>query len=286
MSLNTIELTHAELENLIEALASKALAKSGQTSSQAQAGGAGAAARPAATSPAMTSSQEMPAEVRALARLFDHSLLRPETTRSQLVEMTETARRLQVGAVCISPTWIPLAAEKLRGSGVKVITVVGFPAGATLTSAKRAETESAILAGAEEIDMVMNIGAMKSGDFARVEEDIRGVVEVSKPAHALVKVILENGFLSNEEKVRACQLAKAAGADFVKTATGFGPSGATVEDIRLMRETVGPEMGVKAAGGVRSLKAVLAMLEAGATRLGMTASVAVLEEATALFRAK
>jgi deoxyribose-phosphate aldolase len=179
----------------------------------------------------------------------------------------------------VNPAWVPLVAERLRGSGVKIAAVAGFPLGATLTSAKRAEAEAAILGGAHEIDMVMNVGAMKSGDLARVESDIRGVVETCHAGGAALKVILENAYLTDDEKVAACQAAQRAGADFVKTSTGFGPSGAKEEDVRLMRRTVGPAMGVKAAGGIRNLADAMRMLQAGATRLGTSASVAILEEA-------
>lgn len=218
-------------------------------------------------------------DVRKLARLIDHTLLRPEATRAQIEQLANQALLMGFAAVCVNPTWIPLVAERLRGSGVKIATVAGFPLGATLTSAKRAEAEAAICAGADEVDMVMNIGAMRSGDLDRVESDIRGVVEVCHAGGALVKVILENAFLSDKEKTTACQIAKRTGADYVKTSTGFGPSGATMPDIRLMREAVGPTMGIKAAGGIRTLTDLLQMLEAGATRIGASASVAILAEA-------
>jgi deoxyribose-phosphate aldolase len=184
----------------------------------------------------------------------------------------------------VNPFWVPLAAERLRGSGVKIASVVGFPFGATLTAAKRAEAEAAILAGAHEIDMVMNVGAMKSGDLARVETDVRGVLEVCHEGRAHLKVILENAYLSDEEKISACQIVKRTGADFVKTSTGFGPSGAKEEDVRLMRQAVGPAMGVKAAGGIRTLDDALRMLRAGATRLGTSASVGILQEAAQSLR--
>lgn len=218
-------------------------------------------------------------DVRKLATLIDHTLLRPEATRTPIEQLTNEALLMGFAAVCVNPTWVPLVAERLRGSGVKVATVVGFPFGATLTSAKRAEAQAALCAGADEIDMVMNIGAMRSGDLERVESDVRGVVEVCHPGGALVKVILENAFLSDKEKVTASQIVKKAGADYVKTSTGFGPSGATVADVRLMREAVGPAMGVKAAGGIRTLADVLRLLEAGATRIGASASVSILAEA-------
>lgn len=235
------------------------------------------AAAPAAIDPRAVA---VTSDVRRLAGLIDHTLLRPEATRAQIEQLANEALLMSFAAICVNPAWIPLAAERLRGSGVKVAAVVGFPLGATLTSAKRAEAEAAMLAGADEVDMVMNIGAMRSGDLDRVESDIRGVVEVCQAGRALVKVILENAFLSDKEKVTACQIVKRAGADYVKTSTGFAPSGALAADVRLMREAVGPEMGVKAAGGIRTLTDVLRMLEAGATRIGASASVAILAEAS------
>ncbi len=219
------------------------------------------------------------ADVRRLAGLIDHTLLRPEATRAQIEQLANEALLMGFAAACVNPAWVPLVAEKLRGSAVKVATVVAFPFGTTLTSAKRAEAQAAIRAGANEIDMVMNVGAMKSGDLDRVENDIRGVVEVSKAGGALVKVILENAYLSDKEKAAACQIVKKTGADYVKTSTGFASSGATAADVRLMRETVGPAMGVKAAGGIRTLADALRMLEAGATRIGASSSVAILAEA-------
>ncbi len=219
-------------------------------------------------------------DVCRLARLIDHTVLRPDATSAQIEKLCEEAKLLGFGAVCINPAWVPLAAERLRETGVKVATVVGFPFGATLTSAKRAEAEAAIVAGAEELDMVMNVGAMRSGDCERVAGDIRGVVEAARASGALVKVILENAFLSDEQKAEACRIAQREGADYVKTSTGFGPSGSTEADVRLMRKTVGPAMGVKAAGGIRTLADMLRMLTAGATRIGASASVAILAEAS------
>lgn len=231
--------------------------------------------------PAAVDARAVPvtADVRRLSSLIDHTLLRPEATRTQIEQICNEALLLGCAAVCVNPAWVPFASERLRGSAVKVATVVGFPFGATLTSAKRAEAVAAVQAGAHEIDMVMNVGALRSGEPERVEADIRGVVEVGHAGGARVKVILENAFLSDAQKVAACQIAQRAGADFVKTSTGFGPSGATEADVRLMRQTVGPEMGVKAAAGIRTLADVLRMLEAGANRLGMSATVAVLAEA-------
>jgi deoxyribose-phosphate aldolase len=217
-----------------------------------------------------------------LASLIDHTLLRPEVTQTQIEKCCDEALHFGFAAVHVNLTWVPLAARKLSGSPVKVGTVNSFPLGATSTAAKRAEAQVAILVGAQEIDMVMNIGAMRSGDFVRVESDIRGVVEVCHTGGAILKVILETAFLSDEQKVAASRIVKQAGADFVKTATGLGPSGATVADVRLIRQTVGLEMGVKAAGYIRSLSAVLSMLEAGANRLGTSGGVAILTEAARL----
>ena len=219
-------------------------------------------------------------DVCRLARLIDHTQLRPEATRAQIEKLCREAQTLGFFSVCVNPAWVPLAAERLRGSGVKVATVVGFPLGATLTSSKRAEAEAAIVAGAVELDMVMNVGAMKSGDVARVRSDVHGVAEVAREGGVLLKVILENAYLTDDEKIAACKIVQGEGAEYVKTSTGFGPSGATAADVRLMRQAVGPAMGVKAAGGIRTLADMLKMLEAGATRIGASASVSILAEAS------
>jgi deoxyribose-phosphate aldolase len=209
-----------------------------------------------------------------LSAYFDHTLLKPESTRSDITRLCSEARQYRFATVCVNPFWVPEAARQLAGSGVGITTVVGFPLGAASTFAKAAEARDAIAAGATEIDMVLNVGALKSGMYAEVEKDIAAVVEACK-GRAVVKVILETGMLSDEEKVKACELSKSAGANFVKTSTGFGPGGATVHDIALMRQTVGPEMGVKASGGVRDLEAVRSLIAAGATRIGASASVAI-----------
>jgi deoxyribose-phosphate aldolase len=219
------------------------------------------------------------ADLCTLARVIDHTMLRPEASREEVGRFCREAVVLGVGAVAIHPAWVPVAARLLRGTGIKVGTVAGFPFGATHTSAKRAEADASIRAGAEEIDMVMNVGAMRSGDLEAVGSDIRGVVDIAHDAGCILKVILENAYLSDEQKVAACQIAMQAGADYVKTSTGFGPSGATEADVRLMRLTVGPSMGVKAAGGIRTLAIALKMLEAGADRLGTSTSAAILAEA-------
>lgn len=221
-----------------------------------------------------------PSDVRDLARLFDHTLLRPEASRGEIEQLCREALSHSFGAVFLNPWWVSMAAGQLRGSGVSVGTVIGFPFGATLTSAKRAEAEAAIQLGAQELDMVMNIGALRSGQLKLVQNDIAGVAEISHASGCILKVILENAYLSDAEKVTACRIAQQAGADYVKTSTGFGPSGAREADVRLMRETVGPEMGVKAAGGIRTLPDALRMLAAGANRLGSSASVSILAEAS------
>ena len=214
-----------------------------------------------------------------IAKLIDHTLLKPEATRDQIVQLCREAREYGFAAVCVNPCYVKLAAELLRGSSVKVCSVVGFPLGATLPEVKAYEARRAIEEGAAEIDMVINIGALKSGDLELVKRDIASVVDVCHARGALCKVIIEAALLTDEEKVLACQLAKAAGADYVKTSTGFGPGGATVRDVALMRRTVGPEMGVKAAGGIRSYEAAKSMVEAGATRIGASAGVKIVQEA-------
>jgi deoxyribose-phosphate aldolase len=216
-----------------------------------------------------------------IARLIDHTLLKPEASRADIHKLCQEALKYGFASVCINPWNVSQAAELLRGSPVRVCTVVGFPLGATLPQVKLFETEEAIKLGAQEIDMVINVGALKSKQDDAVEADIRGVVEASHRGGAICKVILETALLSTEEKVRGSLAAKNAGADFVKTSTGFGPGGATAEDVRLMRAVVGGEIGVKAAGGVRSLEDVQKMVEAGATRIGASASVKILEQAKA-----
>jgi deoxyribose-phosphate aldolase len=207
-----------------------------------------------------------------LAGLIDHTLLKPDATREEVEQLCREAAQFCFASVCVNPNWVALCRELLRGSGVRVCTVIGFPLGAHLPDTKAYETRRALEQGAEEVDMVINIGALKSRDYALVEQDIHGVVTAAA-GRAIVKVILETALLSRDEKVMGCTLAKAAGADFVKTSTGFGGGGATVEDIQLMRETVGPEMGVKASGGVRTKEDAERMVAAGATRIGASAGV-------------
>jgi deoxyribose-phosphate aldolase len=215
----------------------------------------------------------------AIASLIDHTLLKPDASRADVKKLCEEAVRFGFASVCINPWYVPLAAELVRGSKVKVCTVAGFPLGATLPQVKVFETEQAIKLGAQEVDMVINVGALKSGQDEVVELDVRGVVEACHRGGAICKVILETALLTIEEKVRASLACKKAGADFVKTSTGFGPGGATAEDVALMRAVVGSEIGVKAAGGIRSLEDFKKMVTAGATRIGASASVKILEQA-------
>jgi deoxyribose-phosphate aldolase len=217
----------------------------------------------------------------SLARLIDHTLLRPEATRDDIAQLCREALEYNFASVCVNPYWVPVAAAALAGSPVKVCTVVGFPLGATSTAAKVAETEAALRAGAQEIDMVQNIGALRSGDHDAVKADIEAVVEAAHRAGALVKVIFETALLDDHQKTTASMLAKMARADFVKTSTGFGPSGATVHDVELMRAAVGPAMGVKASGGIRTLDDARKMVAAGATRIGASASVKIMQAALA-----
>ena len=214
-----------------------------------------------------------------IASLIDHTLLKPEDTQAQIIQLCEEARAYGFAAVCINPTNVKLAAKLLKGSSVAVCTVVGFPLGATLPEVKAYEARQAIHYGATEIDMVMNIGALKSQDYELVEQDLAAVTRVCHENGAICKVIIEAALLSEEEKVTACQLAEKVGADYVKTSTGFGPGGATVEDVTLMRRVVGPGMGIKAAGGIRTLEKARALVEAGATRLGTSAGVQIVQEA-------
>jgi deoxyribose-phosphate aldolase len=217
----------------------------------------------------------------SVAALIDHTILKPEATRADVTKVCREARQYGFASVCVNPYWVPLVRAELAGSPVKVCTVVGFPLGATSTEAKVAEAAAALRAGAQEVDMVINVGALRSGDHEAVKLDIRQVVKVSHEAGAIVKVILETALLDDNQKAVACTLAKLAGADFVKTSTGFGPSGATAHDIALMRSVVGPEMGIKAAGGIRTLQDLQTMTAAGATRIGASASVKIVEATAA-----
>ncbi len=214
----------------------------------------------------------------AAARLIDHTVLKPEATRAQIEKLCAEAKQYEFASVCVNGVWVPVAAHLLHGTPVKVCTVIGFPLGATPTSVKRFEAVELLRAGAQELDMVMNVGAMKSGDPARVEADIRGVSEAVHAGGGSLKVILENVLLTNDEKVAACEICVAAGAEFVKTSTGFAAAGATAEDVALMRKTVGNRAGVKAAGGIRNAADFKKMVEAGANRIGASASIAILRE--------
>ena len=217
----------------------------------------------------------VPSEV---ASLIDHTLLKADATRREIEKLCREALEFAFATVCLNPHWVPMAARLLRGGSTGVCTVVGFPLGATTCDVKQYETRRVIYDGANEVDMVINIGALKSGDLALVERDIAAVASVCRDCGVLSKVIIEAALLSEDEKVSACVLAKAAGADYVKTSTGFGPGGATVADVALMRRVVGPEVGVKAAGGVRDFESVKNLVTAGASRVGASAGVKIVQE--------
>ncbi|MBS1858684.1 MAG: deoxyribose-phosphate aldolase [Acidobacteria bacterium] len=217
----------------------------------------------------------------AVAALIDHTILKPEATRADVIKVCREARQYNFASVCVNPHWVPLVKAELSGSPVKVCTVVGFPLGATTTEAKVCETQAAVRSGAQEIDMVINVGALRSGETDTVREDIAAVARAAHSGGAILKVILETALLDDTQKRVACQLAKAARADFVKTSTGFSTAGATAHDIALMREAVGPEMGVKASGGIRTLEDLRQMAAAGATRIGASASVKIVEATAA-----
>ena len=213
-----------------------------------------------------------------VAKTIDHSLLRPELDDGFITEGCRLAAKYQVASVCVRPADVPRAVQLLADSGVAVGTVIGFPHGSTTREVKVFEAQQALRSGATELDMVINIGALRSGRDAYVKEEIATIVNIAHAAGAIVKVIMENAYLNDDEKVRGCRLAEAAGADFVKTSTGFAPTGATHEDLILMRKTVSPRVGVKAAGGVRSLDGLLAVMELGVTRIGATQTAAILDE--------
>lgn len=218
-----------------------------------------------------------PADAAALARMIDHTVLKPEATREDVVRVCAEAMRFNFASVCVNASWVPLVAARLRGSAVEVCTVVGFPLGATMTSAKAAEAAEAVKLGATELDMVINIGALRSGDYGAVRLDIAAVAGAAHAGGAVLKVILETALLDDQQKAIASLLAAAAGADFVKTSTGFGPAGATEHDVALMRAAVGGGLGVKAAGGIRTLDDARKMIAAGANRIGASASVKIIE---------
>ncbi|MEE1130844.1 MAG: deoxyribose-phosphate aldolase [Caryophanon sp.] len=212
------------------------------------------------------------------AAMIDHTLLKQDATKEQIEQICAEAKQYVFASVCVNPTWIELAASLLQGTDVKVCTVIGFPLGASTSAVKAFETRDAIEKGATEIDMVINVGELKGGNFDYVQKDIEAVVNAANGT--LVKVIIETCLLTDDEKVKACELAVAAGADFVKTSTGFSTGGATKEDIALMRKTVGPDLGVKASGGVRSLEDMQAMIDNGATRIGASSGVAIMNGLT------
>jgi deoxyribose-phosphate aldolase len=212
-----------------------------------------------------------------IASLIDHTILKPDATREDVLRVCQEARDYTFASVCVNPYWVPLVARQLAGSPVKVCSVVGFPLGATTTEAKVCETESAIRLGATEIDMVINIGALRSGDLETVKVDIAAVAAAVHQHDAILKVIIETALLTDEQKVTACEIAVAAHADFVKTSTGFSTFGATAHDVELMRRTVGPNVGVKASGGIRTLEDFRSMVAAGASRVGASASVKIVD---------
>lgn len=208
-----------------------------------------------------------------IAAMIDHTLLKADGTQKDIIKLCEEAKQYKFATVCVNPYWVSLAAQELEGSGVGITTVIGFPLGSSSTLIKGVEAREAIANGATEIDMVLNVGAMKSGDFAAVERDIREVAQACN-GKAIMKVIIETCYLTDEEKQLAAELSKSAGADFVKTSTGFGTSGATLKDIQLIRNAIGNAMGIKASGGVRDLPFALQLIEAGATRLGTSSGIA------------
>lgn len=216
------------------------------------------------------------------ASLIDHTLLKPEASRSDIEKLCAEAAQYGFASVCVNPTWVKTAAELLTGSGVPVCTVIGFPLGATLPDVKAYEARRAIFNGAREVDMVINVGALRSGDICAVEDDIRAVAEAAHENGVLCKVIIETALLTDPEKVAACLASKNAGADFVKTSTGFSKGGATVHDVSLMRNTVGLALGVKASGGVKGIEDARAMFEAGATRIGASVGVKIAQEASGM----
>ncbi|EPY09212.1 deoxyribose-phosphate aldolase [Paenibacillus alvei TS-15] len=215
----------------------------------------------------------------SIARMIDHTMLKADAVQADIAKLVEEAKQYQFASVCVNPTWVAYCAEQLAGTEVKVCTVIGFPLGASTSAVKALETQDAIAGGATEVDMVINIGELKAGNDDFVQKDIEAVVKAAS-GKALVKVIIETCLLTDEQKVRACELAVKAGADFVKTSTGFSTGGATREDVALMRKTVGQQTGVKASGGVRSLEDVNSMIEAGATRIGASSGVSIMNGIT------
>lgn len=214
-----------------------------------------------------------------IAKYIDHTLLKPEATAAEIKELCDEAREYDFKTVCVNPTWVDYSIQLLEGTDVGVTTVIGFPLGANTPEIKAAEAKQAVEKGAADVDMVINIGALKSEDYDAVSDDIQAVVDAVN-GKAIVKVIIETSLLTKTEKIRACELAKEAGADYVKTSTGFSTGGATLDDVKLMRATVGPKMGVKASGGVRSYEDAMEMVDAGATRIGASSGIAIVEGET------
>ncbi|MGD0577961.1 MAG: deoxyribose-phosphate aldolase [Bryobacteraceae bacterium] len=258
---------NAELEQIVAAIAEGLLAQKGAPAEAAHPSQPGG-------------SPEAPPFDASIAALIDHTILRPDATADEIRQVCAEARQYGFASVCVNPARVALAAAELRGCGVKVCSVAGFPLGAAPTEAKMLEAELAMRAGAQEIDMVIHIGALKERDYRAVKNDVQSVARLCHAGVARLKVIIEACLLDDAEKVAACALAKLAGADFVKTSTGFAKAGATAADVALMRRVVGPEMGVKAAGGIRTLEDLRAMVEAGATRIGASASVKIMEAAS------
>ena len=214
----------------------------------------------------------------ALARLIDHTLLKPDAVEEQIRALCGEALTYEFASVCVNPTWVPLCADALHGSNVKTCTVIGFPLGATLPAVKAYEVEQVAQLGAQEVDMVLAVGRLRDGDYRKVERDIAAVADAAQDNGLLLKVIIETGLLTDEQKIAACVIAQEAGADFVKTSTGLNGGGGTVEDIALMRRVVGTQLGVKASGGIRTAADALAMVAAGATRIGASAGLRILQE--------
>ena len=211
-----------------------------------------------------------------LARMIDHTLLRPEATRDEVEKVCEEGRCFNFATVCVNPAWVSLASKLLKGTGVKVNAVIGFPFGATMIDVKVFETKRVLSNGAEEIDMVMNFGAFRSGDLELVKEELRSVVDIAREHNVVSKIIIETCYLTQMEKIKACQLVMDCGANFVKTSTGFGTSGATVEDVKLLRQVVDHKIGIKASGGIRTYDDAVKMIHAGASRIGSSAGVNIL----------
>jgi deoxyribose-phosphate aldolase len=275
-----IQSSNTELREILHRVVHRIL--SGENPGQPLAG-AGAIAYPLPSQPFARTRSPLPAgeapDLEALAEMIDHTLLKPDATPEGIAQLCNEARQYGFGAVCVNPVYVRLCADLLRGNFAKVCTVVGFPLGATPTEVKVFEAQTALHQGAGEIDMVINIGALKAKNYELVTRDIRAVVLVCHSARALVKTIIETSLLDDEEKVAVCLLAKEAGADFVKTSTGFSIGGATVDDVALMRRVVGADMGVKASGGIRTFADMQSMIKAGANRIGASAGVKILQAA-------